>query len=146
MEPDSAGDVATLDALCHSVAEVFRLTPHPPTRLSVTLGGAALEIEWPAASAPVPVPVHEEVVANGPTVDAPLVGTFYHAAGPGEAPFVRPGDVVQEGQQVGIVEAMKVLNAVLAPCRARVAGVLVGDGEPVEYGQALIALDPGLED
>ncbi|WP_344407286.1 acetyl-CoA carboxylase biotin carboxyl carrier protein, partial [Dactylosporangium fulvum] len=61
---------------------------------------------------------------------------------PDAAPFVEVGDLVRAGQQVGIVEAMKLMNPVEAVCDGVVAGVLVGDGEPVEYGQPLLLLEP----
>ncbi|MFY1692028.1 acetyl-CoA carboxylase biotin carboxyl carrier protein [Plantactinospora sp. WMMB782] len=76
------------------------------------------------------------------TVLAPMVGTYYQAAEPGGAPFVEVGDKVEPGQVVGIVEAMKLMNEVVADQGGRVAEVLVRDGEPVEFGQPLIALLP----
>ncbi|MDG4786819.1 acetyl-CoA carboxylase biotin carboxyl carrier protein subunit [Micromonospora sp. WMMD1102] len=76
------------------------------------------------------------------TVLAPMVGTYYQAAEPGGAPFVEVGDKVEPGQVVGIVEAMKLMNEVVADQGGRVAEVLVRDGEPVEFGQPLVALLP----
>jgi acetyl-CoA carboxylase biotin carboxyl carrier protein len=73
-------------------------------------------------------------------VTAPIVGTFYQAPSPGAEPFVRAGDLVEPGQQVGIVEAMKLMNSVTADCAGQVSQVLAGDGEPVEFGQPLVAI------
>jgi acetyl-CoA carboxylase biotin carboxyl carrier protein len=73
---------------------------------------------------------------------APLVGTFYRAPEPGAPPFVQEGDVVDEGQTVAIVEAMKLMNQVKADQGGRVAEIAVGDGEWVEFEQVLIYLEP----
>ena len=62
-------------------------------------------------------------------------------AQPGDAPFVRIGDVVSEGQTLLIIEAMKVMNQIRAPRAGRLAKVLVGDAEPVEYGAALMMIE-----
>ena len=74
------------------------------------------------------------------TVVSPIVGTFYRAAEPGASPFVDVGDVIEAGQVIGIVEAMKLMNQITAERNGRVVEVLVGDGEPVEFEQPLIAL------
>jgi acetyl-CoA carboxylase biotin carboxyl carrier protein len=73
---------------------------------------------------------------------APLVGTFYEAAQPGAKPFVQVGDVVDVGQTVCIVEAMKLMNEVAAGEAGRVAEIVVGNGEPVEFEQVLMYLEP----
>ncbi|MFB9674320.1 acetyl-CoA carboxylase biotin carboxyl carrier protein [Streptosporangium vulgare] len=73
-------------------------------------------------------------------VTAPLVGTFYVAAEPGAPPFVQPGDRVDAGQTIGIVEAMKLMNPVVAGQAGEVVEVVAGDGEPVEYGQVLVRI------
>jgi acetyl-CoA carboxylase biotin carboxyl carrier protein len=73
---------------------------------------------------------------------APLVGTFYRAQQPGSKPFVAEGDVVDAGQTVGIVEAMKLMNEVGAAEGGRVVEIAVEDGEPVEFEQVLMYLEP----
>ena len=80
-----------------------------------------------------------EVAAS---VRSPLVGTFYAAPSPGADPFVRVGDEVEAGQTVGIVEAMKLMNPIVADEAGVVAEVLVGDAESVEYDQVLMRLRP----
>jgi acetyl-CoA carboxylase biotin carboxyl carrier protein len=72
---------------------------------------------------------------------APLVGTFYSAPQPGAKPFVGVGDVVEAGQTVCIVEAMKMMNEVGAAESGRVAEIAVEAGEPVEFEQVLMYLD-----
>ena len=73
---------------------------------------------------------------------APLVGTFYLAPSPGADPFVRPGDEVEIGQTLGILEAMKLMNPIIADDPGVVAEILVGDAESVEYDQVLMRLHP----
>lgn len=83
-----------------------------------------------------------EPEAGAYSVVSPMVGTFYRAPEPGASPFVAVGDLVEPGRVVGIVEAMKLMNEVTAGQAGRVLDVLVDDGQPVEFGQALIALAP----
>jgi acetyl-CoA carboxylase biotin carboxyl carrier protein len=73
---------------------------------------------------------------------APLVGTFYRSSQPGSKPFVAEGDVVDAGQTVCIVEAMKLMNEVGAAEGGRVAQIVAEDGEPVEFEQVLMYLEP----
>ena len=75
-------------------------------------------------------------------VTAPMMGTVYRAAEPGAAPYVQPGQPVQAGQQLCIVEVMKLMNAVLAEHAGIVAQVLVSDGQAVEFGQPLFVIAP----
>ncbi|MGA8116842.1 MAG: biotin/lipoyl-containing protein, partial [Actinocatenispora sp.] len=74
------------------------------------------------------------------TLTAPMVGVFYRAPSPGAAPFVAEGDVIAPGQQVGIVEAMKLMIPVEADRSARITQILVEDGDPVEFATPLFAL------
>jgi acetyl-CoA carboxylase biotin carboxyl carrier protein len=76
---------------------------------------------------------------------APLVGTFYRAAQPGQKPFAEVGDVVELGQTVCIVEAMKLMNEVAAGEGGKVAEIVVENGEPVEFEQVLMYLEPVTE-
>jgi acetyl-CoA carboxylase biotin carboxyl carrier protein len=76
------------------------------------------------------------------SIIAPLVGTFYRASQPGAKPFVEEGDVVDAGQTVGIVEAMKLMNQVKADQGGRVAEIVAGDGDWVEFEQVLMYLEP----
>lgn len=76
------------------------------------------------------------------TIDSPMVGTFYTAPSPGDPPFVRVGDTVEENQTVCIVEAMKLMNEVTAKEPVIIERILVENGEPVEFGQPLFAVRP----
>lgn len=74
-------------------------------------------------------------------VTAPMVGTFYRAPNPDAPPFVSEGDVVEAGQTVCIIEAMKLFNEIQSDVAGRVARILVDNATPVEYGQPLILID-----
>jgi acetyl-CoA carboxylase biotin carboxyl carrier protein len=95
----------------------------------------------PAASAPAPPPSRPAAPRDGMSVvKAPMVGTIYHAPEPGAAPFVKVGQRVAAGDQLCIIEVMKLMNAVVAEEGGTVMEVLAGDGEAVEFGQDLFAI------
>jgi acetyl-CoA carboxylase biotin carboxyl carrier protein len=73
---------------------------------------------------------------------APLVGTFYRSSQPGAKPFVEVGDTVEAGQTVCIVEAMKMMNEVVAGESGKVVEIAVDNGEWVEFEQVLMYLEP----
>lgn len=73
---------------------------------------------------------------------SPMVGTFYRAASPDEPPFVEVGDRIRKGQTVCIIEAMKLMNELEAEVGGEVIEILVQNGEPIEYGQLLLRLNP----
>jgi acetyl-CoA carboxylase biotin carboxyl carrier protein len=110
-------------------------------RIRVARGGvaaSAVTVSVPQ-NAPVAVaPAAAEIVG---AVKSPMVGTAYLAAQPGAAPFVAVGDLVREGQVLLIIEAMKVMNQIHATRAGRVSQILVTDGDPIEYGQILMAIE-----
>src|SRR5690606_26919919 len=75
------------------------------------------------------------------TVTSPMVGTFYRAPAPDEAPYVQVGDRVEVGQPLCIIEAMKLMNEIESEVAGRIREILVANGEPVEYGQALFIIE-----
>lgn len=75
-------------------------------------------------------------------VTSPMVGTFYRAPAPGEDPFVSIGDRVSNGQTVCIIEAMKLMNEIETEVSGSVVKIAVEDGEPVEFGQTLMWVNP----
>lgn len=117
---------------------------------------AAVMVSAPAAAAPLPAaPVMPEVVAaaapppaaaasRGDLVEvkAPMVGTFYRAPAPGEAPFVEVGSKVSNGQTICILEAMKLMNELESELSGEVVEILVENGTPVEYNQVLMLVRP----
>ena len=74
------------------------------------------------------------------SINSPMVGTFYASASPGAKPFISVGDVVQEGDVVCIVEAMKMMNEIKSEFSGTVLSVNVENSEPVEYGQSLFEI------
>ena len=73
-------------------------------------------------------------------IKAPLVGTFYTAAGPDEEPFVKPGQSVHAGDVIGIIEAMKLMNEIESEYDGVIEAILVNNEEVVEYGQPLFRI------
>jgi len=71
-------------------------------------------------------------------ITAPMVGTFYRAAAPGEEPFVEVGNNVKVGQTICILEAMKLMNEIESEFNAEIVEILVENGTPVEFGQVLM--------
>ena len=76
-------------------------------------------------------------------VKSPMVGSFYRAPEPGAKPFVEVGSAVGPDTLIGIVEVMKLMNSIPAAGHGVVTHILVGDGEPVQYGQVLVVIEPG---
>jgi acetyl-CoA carboxylase biotin carboxyl carrier protein len=91
----------------------------------------------PAPAEPAPAPAQDQHI-----IKSPIVGTFYAGASPESAPYVRVGDVVEAGQTVCIIEAMKLMNEIEADISGEVLRILVENGQPVEYGEPLFALGP----
>lgn len=97
----------------------------------------------PAAAAPAAAPAAAAAPARNPanTVSAPMVGTAYMAPAPGARAFIEVGSTVKEGQTLLIIEAMKTMNQIPSPKSGKVTEILVEDGSPVEYGQALVVIE-----
>jgi acetyl-CoA carboxylase biotin carboxyl carrier protein len=111
----------------------------PQAQVYVPQPGAAAPAQ---AEPPAPDPEGEPAEEQLPTIDAPMVGVFYAAPAPGESEFVQPGDTVEAGQTVCIVEAMKLMNEVAAKSPCVIEKILVENAEPVEFGQPLFAVRP----
>lgn len=116
---------------------------------------AAIPAMAPAPASPgVPAAPHPHIPAVGADsaapkaapeeelhlVKSPIVGTFYEAPAPGAPPFVRPGDTVQAGQVLCLVEAMKLMNEIESDVAGEIVKVLAANGKPVEYGQPLFSI------
>ncbi|HZR81330.1 MAG TPA: biotin/lipoyl-containing protein [Candidatus Binatia bacterium] len=83
----------------------------------------------------------ERIPPGMTTITSPMVGTFYRAPAPDQPAFVQPGDVVRPGQVVCIIEAMKMMNEVLAETSARIVSVQAENGTSVEYGSPLFLVE-----
>jgi acetyl-CoA carboxylase biotin carboxyl carrier protein len=134
---------------------VLRSTPSPPCRVLVQWGELTLDVSWaaPPTAAPAAIAVPAAGTGDPPaeagrtaegrtTITAPLVGTFYRCPEPGSPAFVDVGDPVESGQEVAIIEAMKLMNVITAEQPGRIVDILVADGAPVEYGQELFVVEP----
>ncbi|WP_163506997.1 acetyl-CoA carboxylase biotin carboxyl carrier protein [Fodinicola acaciae] len=143
-----AGDL--LGELCRQAARLLDGSNGPVHTVRLRAGDLAVEVERPGIPDGVrPVVVNDVPVEpddadpdGAESICAPTVGTFYRAPEPGAEPFVREGDRVEAGQQVAILEAMKLMNPIEAEATGRVVRVLVPDGESVEYGQPLFVIAP----
>ena len=109
--------------------------PAPP---AAVVDGSAPSAAPPAAPKE-PEPVPEEPLHM---VKSPIVGTFYESPSPGSPPFVKPGDIVEVGQLLCIVEAMKLMNEIESDVAGEVVKKLIANGQPIEYGQELFAIRP----
>jgi len=118
--------------------------------VTVRKGGFVMAAPAAAASASAP-PVVIAAAASGADaprpatwreVKAPMVGTFYRSPSPGSEPFVQPDDVVEEGQPVCILEAMKLMNEIEMPERGTIREVAAEDGAAVDYGTVLVYYEP----
>ena len=86
--------------------------------------------------------VKTKSAGNFKEVKAPMVGTFYRASAPDDAPFVEIGDVVKKGDVICIVEAMKLMNEIKAEFSGKITEVLIENAEAVEFGQTLYRIEP----
>lgn len=86
-------------------------------------------------------PVTEAVAEAGEIVKSPIVGTFYAAPAPDAAPYVQAGQVVEKGQTLCIVEAMKLMNEIEAEYRCRIVKACKENAQAVEYGDPLFVIE-----
>lgn len=137
------------------VAEIEIKEGEEAVRISRASKVAVAPIQYqsaPVAAAPAPAPVAAPVAAapsadvdhakkiRGNVVKSPMVGTFYRAPSPSSPPFVEVGQHVKVGDVIGIIEAMKMMNQIEADHAGVVEAILVQDGEPVEFDQALVTI------
>ena len=106
---------------------------------SLPAAAPAASYSAPALPASAPAPAAAPV-EEGSALTSPMVGTFYRKPGPDSPAFVNVGDVVSEGQTLCIIEAMKVMNEITAEKSGTITAVLVEDGTPVQYGDALFRI------
>jgi acetyl-CoA carboxylase biotin carboxyl carrier protein len=118
------------------------------SELDLTSGNVSIRLRGASSTTAVMVAPPQQVETNGAepvaetghVVTAPMIGTYYSAPSPGEDPFVQIGDEVEVGQVIGIIEAMKIMNEIIADSAGVVAEVLVENAQAVEYGSPLVRL------
>lgn len=155
-----------LRALCQEAIALVHSLPGPVRRIAMRTTDHSVEVEWPTGdAAPVPMVATSPSAAvsrmlasvpeEAPTTDdgaathvvrAPLVGTFYRRPQSDADPFVTEGEIVDVGQTVAIVEAMKLLNQIVTEVAGRVVEICASDGEPVEFEQPLMRILPLVDD
>ncbi|MFT7230268.1 MAG: acetyl-CoA carboxylase biotin carboxyl carrier protein [Bacteroidia bacterium] len=87
-------------------------------------------------------PAAPEVASNTEEIKSPMIGTFYRKASPDKPSFVEVGDVVEKGQVICIIEAMKLFNEIESEVSGKIVKVLIDDSQPVEYDQPLFLVEP----
>ena len=133
------------------LVELEYATDDVSIRLSRASGVAAPVVSAPvaapaaapaaAASAPAVEEAPQDAANHPGAVTSPMVGTAYLAPEPGASNFINEGDQVKEGQTLVIIEAMKVMNPITAPKAGVVKSIIVGNAQPVEYGEALVIVE-----
>ena len=115
--------------------------PAMPTAWPAAPAAAVAAPAAPAATTESAAPAAPTPVASGATeVCAPMVGVFYVAPSPGAEPFVHVGSKVKKGETLCILEAMKLMNEVVAECDGEIAEICANDGDLVEYGRVLFRI------
>lgn len=128
-----------MDRFQRSSIQTMKLSTQEFT-IELSRGGVPAFAAPVAAAAPaVPAPAPE---ADGKVVTAPLVGTFYAAPAPEKPPFVRAGDRVKKGDTLCLIEAMKMMSEIPAPCDCVIEAVLKESGELVSFGEPLLRYKP----
>jgi acetyl-CoA carboxylase biotin carboxyl carrier protein len=159
VRPEPVEDV--LDAVRRSAQELGAGAVRWPSAVRVRAGDVVVELEWAAdeqvGTVEVPAPRgaprdphdRDQEWDRDPKdpdllhdICAPTVGVFYRAPEPGAPPFVTEGAVVEAGQQVAVLEAMKIMLPVEANRRCRVFAVMKADGAEAEYGEPLFSVEP----
>ena len=129
---------------------IKRAAPEPqqPIERIISVPTPVPAVHMPVAQAPSAAPPMHAAPASAAQekkedlhmVKSPMVGTYYESPSPGSPPFVKPGDTIEEGQVLCIVEAMKLMNEIEADVSGEVVQCLVKNGQPIEYGQDLFAI------
>ena len=96
----------------------------------------------PTSAPQVPTLTNDESTSNLITVKSTMIGTFYRSSSPDKDPFVSVGSVIQKGDKICIIEAMKLFNEIEAEVSGKIVKVLVDDVSPVEYDQPLFLVEP----
>jgi len=142
-------DTSNVDEIeIHEGEESVRISRHRPPAMTMAapmapMAAMAMPVQAAETTAGVDGPASapaEEQLPAGHIVTSPMVGTFYLAPSPGGKPFVNVGQRVETGDTVCIIEAMKILNQIEADHSGVIGGILVENGQPVEYGQPLFVI------
>jgi len=135
-----ASDIAELEIV--EGEESVRISRNSPAPMMVAAPVAAAPVALaPAAGGFTAAPITEAEAPSGETIDSPMVGTFYEAASPTSAAFVKVGDSISVGDTLCIIEAMKMLNQIESEKAGVIKEILVENEQPVEFGQSLFIIE-----
>lgn len=149
---ESGNDPSSTEELIGAVRELISLMGKGGiSELDLTSGDVSIRLRGAAPAAAITATstspangeassMASEMEHQGHVVTAPMIGTYYAAPSPGEGPFVQIGDEVEVGQVIGIIEAMKIMNEIVADKPGVVADILVENAQAVEYGSPLVRL------
>lgn len=150
----TASGWASMELDIHGMHLVLGRDGAPATSHVAAAAPAPVILPTPAP-VPTPSPPHDAVQAapvvapahtgNEVAIKSPVVGAFWVSPSPGEAPFVAVGDHVEAGQQLGIVEVMKLMSNVSSPVSGTIVAIEAQNAEMVEYDQVLFLIDPDHE-
>ena len=118
---------------------IVQAAPAPVAAAPAPVAAAPAPVAAPAAAPAAPAPAAED---NLITVKSPMIGTFYRASSPDKPPFVEVGQSIKPGDNICIIEAMKLFNEIEAEVSGKIVKVLVDDATPVEYDQPLFLVEP----
>ncbi|HTB95565.1 MAG TPA: acetyl-CoA carboxylase biotin carboxyl carrier protein [Terracidiphilus sp.] len=119
-----------------SLNDLARALANSPGAAQVPASAHAAAAPTAATPAPAPAAAEEDLHI----VKSPIVGTYYGSPSPGASAFVNPGDRVEKGQVICIVEAMKLMNEIEADAAGEIVKCLVSNGQPIEFGQPLFSI------
>jgi acetyl-CoA carboxylase biotin carboxyl carrier protein len=120
---------------------VFVQASVPQVMAAPAAAPAPVQASAPAAPASEPVAAPAED-SNLVTIKSPMIGTFYRSSGPDKDAFVVPGQTINKGDTICIVEAMKLFNEIESDVSGKIVKVLVDDASPIEYDQPLFLVEP----
>jgi acetyl-CoA carboxylase biotin carboxyl carrier protein len=122
---------------------IYVQAPQPIAVQPVSTTPVAVSVPSPSASGTVPtVSSDSNDDSKYITVKSPMIGTFYRTPGPDKDPFVNVGSIIQKGDKLCIIEAMKTFNEIEAEVSGKIVKVLVDNSSPVDYDQPLFLVDP----
>lgn len=136
-EMESAGERVRIQRGKAPEVVSYALPQAPLMQAQMTPQAAPQALDQPALAAPAAEPEQGTM-----TITSPIVGTMYRAPAPDAPPYVEVGQVVEKGQVLCIVEAMKLMNEIEAEVRCKIVRIFKDNAQPVEYGDALFVVEP----
>jgi acetyl-CoA carboxylase biotin carboxyl carrier protein len=134
--PAEPADARAIDTrLVRKLADILNDTGL--SEIEVERGDLKIRVARAAAAAAAAAPA----LPAGDIIKSPMVGTVYLQPSPGSEPFAKVGDRVEEGQTLLLIEAMKTMNPITAPRAGRIVQFIVGDTQPVEFGEPLVVIE-----